>query len=153
MMKLLNAFLIIAFGGVLFYGSQPEFLRKVSDFTALDIAVILFIPFSIITVHFVSRYLRHKRLTSVDILWLSMALITVVVVSSLVFYVKTETGMAIILASYFASLGWIYTNYVNGQIQRKSHTMNVLIQLRNSAEFNKHRAAVLEPVPEICTGR
>jgi hypothetical protein len=76
-----------------------------------------------------------------------MLVITFLVAATLSYYVKTETGVAIVLASYLASLGWIYTNYANGQIQRKSHTMNVLIQLRNSTEFNKHRALVLAKFP------
>jgi len=107
----------------------------------------LSIPAAVVGAHFFNRYNKHKRLTSRDILWLFIALVTIVVISALAFYVRSETGIAIVLASYFASLGWIYTNYANANIQRKAHTMNVLVQLRNSTEFNKHRGLVLAKFP------
>jgi hypothetical protein len=143
-LSIILVLLIIAVG---FYISRPDFLRKINDFTAIDVAVLLSIPAVLIAFHFINRYVRRARLSSRDVFWLSITLVSVAVISALVFYVTNETGRAILVASYLASLGWIYTNYVNAHMQRKSHTMNVLVQLRNSTEFNKHRNMLLSRFP------
>jgi hypothetical protein len=147
MLRWMAGFVVFLFVFFLFYVSRPEFIEKVPRFTATDWAVLVSIPIALLATHFLSRWVRNSRLTSRDVLWLSILLVTLVLISALIFYVKGETGQAILLASYFASLGWIYTNYVAGHIQRKAHTMNVLIQLRNSTEFNKHRSLVLSKFP------
>jgi len=146
-MRWMAGFIVILFVFFLFYVSRPDFIAKVPHFTVVDWAVLLSIPLALLLTHFLSRWVRNSRLTSRDILWLSILVVTIVLISALVFYVKGETGRAILLASYFASLGWIYTNYVTAHVQRKAHTMNVLIQLRNSIEFNKHRCLVLSKFP------
>jgi hypothetical protein len=147
MTKLVAGLLVLLTAYFLFYVSRPEFLAKAPDFTVQDWCVLLSIPLVLLISHFLSRWIRNSRLTSRDVLWLSVLFVTIMLISALIFYIKAETGQAILLASYFASLGWIYTNYVNGNIQRKSHTMNILIQLRNSTEFNKHRSLVLSKFP------
>jgi len=62
-------------------------------------------------------------------------------------YLKSETATAILLGAFFATVGWLYTGYQTTRNARKSHTMTILVQLRNSETFQKHRIAVLARFP------
>jgi hypothetical protein len=147
MWKGLNLVLCLILIGVLFYFFSPHFTNKLGVFNELDIVLILTVPVIITAIHFITRFFRNGRLSSRDILWLMIIAVTLSVIAAEIFYIRTETGRAILVGAYLASLGWIYTNYMTARIQRKAHTMNVLIQLRNSNDFNKHKNAVLARFP------
>jgi hypothetical protein len=147
MLRSLNIVLVLFVLGIGFYVFQPEFIEKIRHFNNIDVGVLASIPIVAIVFHFLNRYSRNKRLTSRDVFWLSIVSVTLLLISLIIFYTDNETGRAILFASYFASLGWIYTNYSNGHMQRKAHTMNVLVQLRNSTEFNKQKNSVLARFP------
>jgi len=62
-------------------------------------------------------------------------------------YLAGNTAGATIAAGLFATLGWIYSNYNTNKNQRVNHTISILLQMRNSAEYMKHRKAVFERFP------
>lgn len=147
MMRYITAVLVLLFLIFAIYVSQPDFYKKFAGLNDLDWVAILYLPIAVLFYKYCSKYLREGRLNNRDIFWVFVAISTIVVVCILVFLTTTETAVAIVLAAYCASLGWIYTNYVNTNIQRKAHTMNVLVQLRNSTEFNKARSILLGKFP------
>jgi hypothetical protein len=46
-----------------------------------------------------------------------------------------------------ATLGWVYTNYMNMRHQQRAHTMNVLLSLRTNAVLNEHRINFFRAYP------
>jgi hypothetical protein len=125
---------------------SPEFMQKVNDFTGADWFCVSFIPILLIVSAFLTRRYKKDRLNSREIFWVSIFVATLVVPIILP-YTKSESGIAIVVSAYLASIGWLYTNHNNIKNQRKSHTMSVLIQLRNSAEYQKHRINVFSKFP------
>jgi uncharacterized protein DUF4760 len=140
--------LVVAwFACVVYFAYYGTLLKKFSQFDSTEWCLVLFIPVLGVCFHLLRRYKKQAKLNSRDILWLSITAVSIIVAGSLIFFVRTETGVAILLAAYLATMGWLYTNYMNSIIQRKAHTMNVLIQQRNSTEFNRNRSLVLAKFP------
>ncbi|WP_157179897.1 DUF4760 domain-containing protein [Rhizobium sp. CCGE 510] len=59
-------------------------------------------------------------------------------------YQQNPASLPIMAAALFATFGWLYTAYENRNNNRKAHTLNILLQMRNSAEYNKHREIILK---------
>jgi hypothetical protein len=125
---------------------SPEFFQKVSDFTGHDWLAVAFVPILLVSCAIIARRYKKDRLNSREIFWVSVFVATLFLPIILP-YTKSESGIAIVVSAYLASVGWLYTNHNNIKNQRKSHTMSVLIQLRNSAEYQKHRVNVFSQFP------
>lgn len=59
-------------------------------------------------------------------------------------YQQSTGSLPIMVAALFATLGWLYTANENRNNNRKAHTLNILLQMRNSAEYNKHREVAIK---------
>lgn len=118
-----------------------EFLGKLRAFDAYDWISIAFIPFLLLISNVLARRYRQGRFLSREIFWLSILLVTFTFLS-VALVVSEKNASVILFGVYLATLGWLYTNYTNVANQRKTHTMNVLLQMRNSAEFQKNRANI-----------
>jgi hypothetical protein len=106
-------------------------------------------PTAVTVLYFVSQRYRDGAISIRDRFRLSLIFSIFVYFAACVFLDKPS--MLLITAAYLASIGWLYTNYTNTINQRKAHTMNILLQMRNSAEFQKHRqrlAARIVPIEE-----
>ncbi|UYN96092.1 MAG: DUF4760 domain-containing protein [Enhydrobacter sp.] len=92
--------------------------------------------------------------------YVTAVLFTILVGILLLDYTKEAgpIGQATIYAAMMATIGWLTSAFlsVRNQIEqnrilrdlsRKQHTLNVLLQMRESAEFNKHRYAYAKAFP------
>ena len=89
--------------------------------------------------------LWHERMKHV---WISIASIVVLVVLAILVIslmiqssIVKETGIAVITV-ILAMAGWIANNIQNRFIQRKQHTLDVLLNSRFSETWNSHRKVV-----------
>lgn len=57
---------------------------------------------------------------------------------------QNKQSLPILSAALFAILGWIYTAYESHKNATKAHTLTILLQMRNSSGYNKHRDVVLK---------
>jgi hypothetical protein len=140
-----SALLAVYFLFFLEHTFNAEFMHKVSDFTQRDWLSIGFVPILLVASAFLARHYKKDRLNSREVFWVSIILATLAV--PLVLPYTNESGVAVVGSAYLASIGWLYTNHNNIKNQRKAHTMSVLIQLRNSAEYQKHRMNVFSKFP------
>ena len=60
---------------------------------------------------------------------------------------QNKTPSVAITVGYLATIGWIYTNYLNLRNQQRTHTMNVLLSLRTNAVLNEHRINFFRAFP------
>ena len=54
-----------------------------------------------------------------------------------------------ILAAAAATIGWLMQRQAAIEISRKQHTLTILLQLRQSELFNKHRAKIFSKWPDV----
>ncbi|QIG92145.1 MULTISPECIES: DUF4760 domain-containing protein [unclassified Bradyrhizobium] len=146
MQYVVAALLAVYFLFFLEHTFSAEFMHKVSDFTQRDWLSISFVPILLIASAFVARRYKKDRLNSREIFWVSIIFATLALPLILP-YTNSESGIAVVVSAYLASIGWLYTNHNNIKNQRKAHTMSVLIQLRNSAEYQKHRLNIFSKFP------
>ena len=145
MQYLIAALLAVYFLFFLEHTFSPEFMQMIGNFTGLDWLTVGFIPILLITSAFLTRRYKKDRLNSREIFWVSIIVATLAV--PVVLSYTTVSGVAVVGSAYLASIGWLYTNHNNVKNQRKAHTMSVLIQLRNSTEYQKHRLNVFSKFP------
>jgi len=60
---------------------------------------------------------------------------------------ENTASILILIVGLLATAGWMYTNYISIKNASTNHTMNVLMQMRNSTELNKHRANIVSLIP------
>lgn len=120
----------------------PDLLARLHNLTCIDWLAVGFLPAALLVYHYCRSGLSNAEKTAVVFALLTVLFVFLTRMVAAEYYV--------ILVGYFATIGWLYTNYINrinqqqtqqsGIIQqRKSHTMTVLIQMRNSSEFQSHR--------------
>ena len=145
-MRFIIASLLVAYFLFFLYQiSTADFLAKITNLDWLDWTALLFVPFLVLSIRYLTKYFRDERLTSRDIFWTSIIVVVFGFINIAMHVQRTEH--LLMWAAFLATLGWIYTNYVNVLNLRRSHTMNVLIQMRNSAEFQRHRLNVSTRFP------
>jgi hypothetical protein len=57
------------------------------------------------------------------------------------------TPAVVMAAAMLATIGWIFQRDASLLVSRKQHTLNILLQMRQSEVFNRHRANVLSEYP------
>lgn len=57
------------------------------------------------------------------------------------------TPFAIVSSAILATIGWLYQQHHMRELQKKQHTLNVLVQMRQSDMFNKHMNNLLNSYP------
>lgn len=55
--------------------------------------------------------------------------------------------IAAIIAAALAAVGWLTTQELTRNLQKKRHTMEILIKIRESAVFDRHRLRILKQYP------
>jgi hypothetical protein len=123
-----------------------EFLTKLNSLDIADWIAVAFLPFLAVGIWYVTRLRKARALTPGETaLLITIALTLTLIIYALKFY--DQSTFNVLLVGYLATVGWIYTNYNNTMHQHKAHTMNVLIQMRNSAEFQRHRLNLFASYP------
>lgn len=109
----------------------------------------LSIPYPIILAIVIIYMLRRSYRRGIKdsdrsiIIFMSITLIFVSAALSL-YDPKNVSPVAILIGAYFATIGWIFTGYESRNNNKKAHTLNILLQMRNSPEFNKHREIYMD---------
>lgn len=78
------------------------------------------------------------------ILIFGFVVISFVITAFFVFDTANRASIAILVGGFIAACGWIYTNDASRENAKKAHTLTILLQMRNSGEFNKHKDIVLD---------
>lgn len=95
------------------------------------------------------RVIKHQKLLHSDralFICISVASLFLVLVW-LIFEKDNPTPSILISAAALATIGWIIQNYTSRELQRKQHTMNILMQFRNSSEFRRHNYNIYTQYP------
>ncbi|MFZ4808597.1 MAG: DUF4760 domain-containing protein [Hyphomicrobiaceae bacterium] len=97
-------------------------------------------------------YTYRSRRTGVVLLLL--VLFFTVFFANLAFEVYREAspnvrtaGLLAIMASWVATIGWVVTNYLAMSNARVSHTLNAILQLMTSKEFQENRRNIFAEIP------
>jgi Domain of unknown function (DUF4760) len=130
--------------------SEP-FFSRLGTFspTLYDLFVPLFVALFVAYTVYRSKYHREERLSRKNIFWIVNVLgaITYVSVMSHLYDDQNKTPAIAITVGYLATIGWVYTNYMNLRSQQRAHTMNVLLSLRTNAVLNEHRINFFREYP------
>jgi hypothetical protein len=128
----------------------PLFLRlSAFQVTLFDVFLAAYVAGLYVYFHLRARVARHERLTRNQVFWviiLSVGIAYLALLSHL--YDDEEKGPAIaVTVGFFATLGWLYTNYMNARHQQRAHTMNLLLSLRTNSVLNEHRINFFKRYP------
>jgi hypothetical protein len=122
--------------------SQPFFTRLGSfQPTLYDLFALGFVVATYLYYRFASKRFPSDRPSRRSLFWtinVFVALGYLCVMSHLI-EDQNKTPVIALTVGYFATIGWIYTNYMNLRSQQRAHTMNVLLSLRTNAVLNEHR--------------
>jgi hypothetical protein len=146
------ALLAVYFFFTLQHIASEPFFSRIGRFepTAYDLFYALFV---IVTAfYFVRRSnssRRDDRLPKATIFWTvnTFVFLTYVSLLSHLYNDGDKAPTIAITIGYLATVGWIYTNYMNMRNAQRAHTMNVLMQIRTNTVLNEHRLNYLKRYP------
>lgn len=113
------------------------FITKYNDFASLS--TLLYIPFLMLSVAGFIRVGKKARMR----LWVKFAIGFCAMSAFLIvgpaivipFISNNNTGFYIMFSAWCAVAGWFLGHYITVDNARKAHTLNILMQMRNSSEF------------------
>lgn len=120
-----------------------------------DIVLSLYFPIVLLLIFVLTRTARiGAKTTGGTFFLLTVVTSLFLVIAWYVYDSSNKAPLAVLAGGYFASCGWIYTSRENRNNARKAHTLNILLQMRNSTEFNKHREILIDYLDQdnILTG-
>ena len=89
----------------------------------------------------------RQRLSEKFVSIFSFIVYFTVVLGVLFFDRESQASILILVVGLLATAGWMYTNYISLLNASTAHTMNILMQMRNSSELNMHRANIMNLIP------
>jgi len=111
---------------------------------------ITFVPLLILVALTISRrrMIAHRTVTHAII----VALLAIGSLGFVLLYSPTNATASIAaIAAVAATIGWLLQRQAAFDLSRKQHTLNILLQLRQSEVFNRHRARIFSKFPDSVT--
>jgi len=131
-------------------GIDSSVFQQVISFQALDIFVLIclaFVPLLLVLAMVVRRpRMMVRRMATYAVV---LALVGIGFMAFKVLYSPTNSTASIAaIAAVAATIGWILQRQAAFDLSRKQHTLNILLQLRQSDIFNRHRVNVFSTFPD-----
>jgi hypothetical protein len=95
-----------------------------------------------------ARRAEPHRSTHETVLFVVFAAIVGLAGSMLVYDATNKTAVVAVVAATAATIGWILQRQVALDVSRKQHTLSILLQLRQSELFNRHRINLFASYPD-----
>ena len=132
---------------------NPPLIQRALAFEPVDVYVLASLPAVIAGVGLILVFSQRKRISRGRWTSFTAAIVATafMLATSRVYFLSKSTSIdplgvhAIyggLFAAFFATSGWIITNYLTFLNARKAHTMTVLMQFRNSAILSDHMARI-----------
>ncbi|ESY35313.1 hypothetical protein X747_28945 [Mesorhizobium sp. LNJC384A00] len=125
---------------------QSNFWHWLSTLPPADLATILYLPLVVGLLYLVNRFKKLLGLKGSEksLIIFSCAALMFIAASAFLYDSTNKAPMAALLAGFFATCGWIYTSYEARENNKKAHTLNILLGMRHSDIFNRHRNILVD---------
>lgn len=146
-MRYIVYFLLIFYAVAVGYNLyRIDMISKVFSLEWPELGSIAYVPILIFSLYVLNRTRKPLGLKSSERSIVLFALISIafIMVPAIVIDQTTKASAAIFLAGFVAACGWLYTTNETRENGKKAHTLNILLQMRNSAEYNKHRSVIFK---------
>ena len=91
---------------------------------------------------------EHEELHRVPLVfWIALTIVLGLGVAYWVYSPQNTAPTAVTIAAMLATMGWLVQRDAAMFLNRKQHTLNILLQMRQSETFNKHKTHFLSRFP------